>query len=236
MNKKKIIKILKKNQEDWERIAVSFSHTRQNLWLEFKDLVKYVKKGDRVLDLGCGNGRLFQILKEKEVNYLGIDQSEKLICLAKEKFPQTNFIKTNLIETFSNYCSEKLLSNEVDIIFSIALLHHLPSKGLRREFFEKCFSLLKKDGFLILTVWNFFQPRLIKKYRIRKIIFGFKNILIPFKEKEKITYRYYYAFRKRELEKIFNGAGFQIKESYYVRQGKKVGLKEGYNLVIVAKK
>jgi len=236
MNKKRTIKILEKNKNDWENIADSFSRTRQNLWLEFKDLDKYVKKGDRVLDLGCGNGRLFQILKEKEVNYLGIDQSEKLISLAKEKFPQAKFIRTDLVETFLNQRSKILFSNEVDKIFSIAFLHHLPGKKLRKEFLMKCFSLLKKDGFLILTVWNFFQHRLIKKYRIGKIVFGFKNILIPFKEKEKITHRYYYAFKKKELEKMFNRAGFQIKESYYVRQGIKVDSKEGYNLVIVAKK
>ncbi|PIX02803.1 SAM-dependent methyltransferase, partial [bacterium (Candidatus Gribaldobacteria) CG_4_8_14_3_um_filter_42_11] len=41
-----------------------------------------VKDGDKVLDVGCGNGRLVKAFENKKISYLGVDNSEKLIKLA----------------------------------------------------------------------------------------------------------------------------------------------------------
>jgi len=79
-------KILKENKKIYEILAEDFSRTRDQNWPEIEKLTKYVRKGDKILDLGCGNGRLYKILKNKKVEYTGIDISEKLIEIAKKEF------------------------------------------------------------------------------------------------------------------------------------------------------
>ena len=77
--------ILNKTKEDYSLIADDFSRTRSFAWDELKLLVQHITPGDKVLDLGCGNGRLLQIFEDQDIEYIGIDNSEKLIKIAKIK-------------------------------------------------------------------------------------------------------------------------------------------------------
>ncbi|MCL4457897.1 MAG: class I SAM-dependent methyltransferase [Nitrospirae bacterium] len=49
--------------------------------------------GSKILDFGCGKGDFYQFLKDKniKVEYHGYDINEKLIALAKQKFPDIDF-------------------------------------------------------------------------------------------------------------------------------------------------
>ena len=80
--------IISKTREDYNLIAKHFSNTRYDVWLELKQFEKYVKPGQKVLDWGCGNGRLLLMLREKGIKYFGLDQSDELIKIAKEKYKQ----------------------------------------------------------------------------------------------------------------------------------------------------
>jgi len=227
----KIKEILEKNKKDWEEIAKEFSQTRYNLWFEFKDFEKYLNKKDKVLDLGCGNGRFYEFLKSRAGEYVGLDQSKALISLAQQRFPGANFIIGDALNL-----ETKFSKNEFEIIFSIAFLHHLPSKKLRIKVLRNCYNLLKPEGYLILSVWNLFQPQLIKKYKIWKVLFGFKNVFISFKAGNLKTKRYYYVFWKKELSKLVKKAGFEIKDIYYIRKGHRTSWTKAYNLILIAKK
>lgn len=52
---------------------------------EFKSVEGWIKKGDKVLDLGCGDGSLLKILKDKGVKVEGMEISESGVksCLKK---------------------------------------------------------------------------------------------------------------------------------------------------------
>ncbi|MFA5821413.1 MAG: methionine biosynthesis protein MetW, partial [Candidatus Gracilibacteria bacterium] len=61
-------------------IAPSFSRTRHSPWPEFDLLIPYLKTNSTLLDLGCGNGRLYKFLqKHKKVRYLGMDNNKALL-------------------------------------------------------------------------------------------------------------------------------------------------------------
>jgi len=49
--------------------------------------------GKSVLDVGCGFGDFYDFLRGKGIHfhYLGIDLSEKMIVIAKQKFPEASF-------------------------------------------------------------------------------------------------------------------------------------------------
>jgi SAM-dependent methyltransferase len=122
-----------------------------------------------------------------------------------------------------------------DQIYAIALLHHIPSFGLRLKFCQKVHHFLKKEGFFFVTVWNLWQKRfwpLHFKYTFLKIIgkspLDFKDILVPWKDNQGqiLTQRYYHAFTVRELKKLFSQADFKIEKSFL----------KGPNLVFILKK
>jgi ubiquinone/menaquinone biosynthesis C-methylase UbiE len=50
--------------------------------------MEYIESNQKVLDLGCGNGRLFKILKNKNIKYIGVDNSEMLLLEAQKQYPE----------------------------------------------------------------------------------------------------------------------------------------------------
>jgi ubiquinone/menaquinone biosynthesis C-methylase UbiE len=108
-------------------------------------LLEYIKKNEKLLDLGCGNGRLYKRIQSLGVDYTGIDLSENLIKKAEELYPQAKFYVASALDL-------SFPDSTFDKIISIAVLHHIPSYKLRIKFMEEVHRVLKKDGQLILTV------------------------------------------------------------------------------------
>jgi SAM-dependent methyltransferase len=253
-------KILQKTKQDYEELADIFHASRTWPWLEVKNLIeKYVKGGMKILDLGCGNGRLFELLKDKDIEYLGVDNCQRLIKIAKERFGVrgTKF-KTNLESEINSkfkiqnskfhFLIGDALNlpfgdNSFDMIFAIALLHHIPSKQLRLKVLKNCYQILKPGGFLVLTVWNLWQPGLLLRYKIWPMIFGWRpknldwqDVFIPWKLPQGKIMRYYHAFNFNELKKVIIEAGFQIEKLNYFRKGQLAKWYNGWNLLALAKK
>lgn len=104
---------------------------------------EYIKpcKGDRILDIGCGIGRILSYLPD--VEYLGFDANNKYIMAAKKKYGDRGaFICEKagyeLVNKFSNY----------DIVLALCVLHHLnDSEAI--QLFEVAKSALKTGGRLV---------------------------------------------------------------------------------------
>jgi ubiquinone/menaquinone biosynthesis C-methylase UbiE len=230
MDKKYAKYLLDKTKNDYNLIAEDFSRTRENIWEEIRFLFDdYLTAGEKVLDLGCGNGRFYELFKNKDVQYFGIDNSEKLIEIAKKKYPKADFRTGEALKLpFPN--------NYFNKVYSIAVLHHVPSTELRVQFLKETKRILRPGGKLILTAWNFHDKKerfLLLKYTILKIIgknkMDFRDILEPWADKTK---RYYHWFSKRELAKIVKKAGFKIETIGVIKN--KTGSRQ--NIYLVAAK
>ncbi len=214
MDKKYAKYLLEKTHQDYNQIADDFSRTRNYIWEELGFFREYALRGDKVLDLGCGNGRLYELLKEKSVDYYGIDNSEKLIEIAKIRYPKVKFLVADALNL-------PFPDSFFDKVFSIAVLHHIPSEELRLKFLEEIKRVLKPEGFLIITLWKFHASKdlyLISKYAILKL-FGkskldWKDFFEPWGKK---TERYYHCFSKKESACLLRKAGFKIKKCDIVR-------------------
>lgn len=101
------------------------------------------KSNPFVLEIGCGNGRDAAEITKRTNNYLGIDISEKLIELAKQKVPSANFQVAD-IETFT-------FPGGLDIVFAFASLIHVPKESLARILTEAR-TTLNKDGVMRLSL------------------------------------------------------------------------------------
>lgn len=201
-------KIREQVRASYDLIASKFDQTRQVPWEEFHHFLGYVRKGDRVLDLGCGNGRLFAALQEKQLEYTGVDQNEFLLSKAREKFPQARWVLSDMVET-------GLPEEAFDVVFSVASFHHLPGKALRKKGIQEMHRVLKPEGLLILTVWDLFQWRYagawVRAFFKSLLHLGFGpawNDLFIAWGSEPLR-RYYHAFTRSEIESYFEGAKWE---------------------------
>lgn len=229
MKREAALKILDDVRAGYDKIAIDFSRTRKSVWEEFEFLSDYAKTGDKVLDLGCGNGRLVDSFKGRAIDYVGLDNSEKLIEIAKQRNPSQSFrVFDGLTTPFKD--------NFFDKIFCIAVLHHIPGVSLRQEFLREAGRVLAPGGQLTLTTWHIWNRlsfwRLLFKFTLKKLTgkseLDFFDVMEPWGDK---TERYFRNFRKRELRKLVAQSGLRIERfEVLVRKG------WNKNLVIVAKK
>jgi len=218
--------ILLKTVEDYDSIADKYSRVREKDWKEMDFLFdKYLNPKDRILDLGCGNGRFYDSFVEKEVEYFGVDPSLNLIDIAKKNHPQGNF-------QVASGDSLPFSGNYFDKVFSIAVLHHIPSLDFRSQFLKESKRVLKDDGYLILTVWNLKEKvdkdfNLLSWFKRRKLDKG--DVFLPWYGSDNT---YFHCFNLEELVQLVKDSGFEVLDRGEIL----VGQRPYSNFYIVAKK
>jgi ubiquinone/menaquinone biosynthesis C-methylase UbiE len=226
----------------YDAIAVDFSRTRSKMWPEVARYAAMVPDGAKVLDLGCGNGRLYQEFAGRaigsQVDYHGIDVSAGLITEAKRLHPEATekfAVGTAVYLSFAN--------EEFDQVFSIAVWHHLPSNEVRMKALQEVARVLKSGGTLVLTSWNLWQPKYWTKHLmgIQKLFtrpghYEFGDIDIPWEDGTKFM-RYCHAYSLCQLRRLLQQSGFSVLELYYSdASGKKTTWWKGRNIVVRATK
>ncbi|MFH1714217.1 MAG: methyltransferase domain-containing protein [Candidatus Nealsonbacteria bacterium] len=202
--------LLRKTKENYNLISKDFSRSRARAWPETEFLKEYVSGKERVLDLGCGNGRFYDVLQEKKIDYFGLDFSEELIKMARDRHPQLEFQVADALNLpFSDDFFDK--------VFSIAVLHHIPSNAFRLRFLKEVKRVLKKEGMVILTVWDLGNIARLGIFvsgvflgLFKKSKFDLGDSFIPWGKNIK---RYIHAFSERELKILVKEAGFKIKRT-----------------------
>ena len=127
----------------------------------------HLKKGDKVLDIGCGWGSLSRHFSS-EYNCIvkGISLSEEQIsyCLKRQKLlKNSNYLEYSL----QDYRNE---TNFYDKIVSVGMFEHV-GKPFYHAYFKKVSDLLSEDGIAVMhTIGNVRTPKLTPAF-IRKYIF-----------------------------------------------------------------
>jgi len=236
--KRKSDRIIAQTRDNYNRIAEHFNATRQTSWPEFVHFKHLIKDGQKILDWGCGNGRYFDSVKNKKIQYYGLDISAGLIKFAKQKYQSE--IEAGRANFF---CTEKGEINFPDNFFAVCIMiasfHHLPDETTRLNLLKKVFRELKTGGFLIMTNWNLASPWAkdkVKKTGWKKI--GTADFIVPWKNPagEIITKRYYHSFTKTELKKLLESVGFEIEKLEFSQDTNWSDDKGGRNLILIAKK
>jgi SAM-dependent methyltransferase len=106
--------------------------------------------GQRLLDFGCGNGRLVPHLEG--VQYIGVDSNESYIEDARQEYgsPNTVFVCGDVLDLAS------LDIEPVDHVVSIGVLHHLEDE-VAEVALRSALAVLKPTGKLV-TMDPCFEP------------------------------------------------------------------------------
>ncbi len=234
-------KIAKKMREDYNQIAEGFSATRQKPWKEMEEFTRFVPKDGKVLDLGCGNGRLYQVFADKAMQYWGMDISERLLEEAENFYGR----RENLHWKVGDMMEELPFEDKFfDAVFMVASFHHIPTAEARQQVLKEIKRVTKDGGWLVMTNWNLRAWHLMKKYKLWHLLWGGKvagagrgDTWIKWSYGGRmVTERYYHAFAGGELKKLFKKGGWHLEEQYYVRQGTKTSAWRGENIISILRK
>jgi 2-polyprenyl-3-methyl-5-hydroxy-6-metoxy-1,4-benzoquinol methylase len=166
VNKKIIKKLNQLNHDFYQKTAADFSDSRNYYWQGWEEILEFFNGGE-VLDIACGNARFALFLNEKSdnnFNYLGLDNSENLLKLAKnsiEKKGVTAELKNfDLVDNFLKNSEINYPTNKrFKLIVSFGLTHHLASKKLRQEFLKSIEKIMENDGVAMISNWQFAEDK-----------------------------------------------------------------------------
>lgn len=217
------------NKHAYNTVADLFSSTREYLWDDLKALGSYVHEHADVLDVGCGNGRLYELFSTKSVQYTGIDQSESLITLAQKKVSQGRFFVHDIS------CELPFEVASFDVLYCIAVFCHIPP-AQHIAVLSHMKQVLRPGGYIIMTNWNAYNNWVQEKVSSGKYkTDDQKNFIVPWRNGpgDILATRYYYGFKDDELKKLFEHVGFRLVDQYYTKKGERVDITTGENIVSI---
>ncbi len=104
---------------------------------------------DAALEIGCGPGRLMRPLSRYFKEIHGVDVSDEMIRLARERLAQTP-------NAFVRHCSGSDLAmfpeDKFDFVYSYAVFQHIPSRDIVFGYLREAFRVLKPGGIAALPV------------------------------------------------------------------------------------
>lgn len=271
MNESQARKIVDSVVQTYDNIADHFDITRTKIWDEFRYFTPFLRKGQgfdfaqpfaqnysslelskieaqRVLDIGCGNGRSIQLFEGMDVEYLGVDSSQALINIASAKeFPgpiKPRFMTANALDLSG-------VPGKFDVVLLIAVLQHIPSE-LHDQAISQAASKMNPGGILMMTNWNMWQKKFLKmrladywqrllqpnleRLGIPQKDFSWKDFLIRYQKGDNapIFQRYHYALTPGYLNQILKKHGFKIIKNSYVSGFKKRHSLYAKNILTIA--
>jgi len=219
-------RLLELNRRFYTEYGRDFSATRGRLQTGVLRAIETMRGDEAILDLGCGNGELARTLSRRGHHglYLGVDFSLPLLNEAERKafdFP-VQFMRADLTSgDWNEVTAAAAGNNPYDIVFSFAVLHHIPGVELRLNFVRNVHELLKPDGLFVHSNWQFLNSEKLKA-RIQ----SWEGVGLKEADVDANDYlldwrrgghglRYVHHFDEPELTDLATAGGFEIVELFY---------------------
>ena len=156
------------NRQFYEQHASAFVAKRDRPWPGWKRVLAAAtteRTALRVLDVGCGNGRLGAFLDEAwdaPLEYVGIDASQPMIDYARKRFAPgstphrvTRFVCGDLIANAPADVLAETSAVGFDLCCAFGLLHHIPGEARRAALFAAMAEHTQPGGVLAASFWRF---------------------------------------------------------------------------------
>lgn len=179
---------------------------RKNIAVSF--LLKYLKRGSKILDVGCGAGVVSIDIVQRGFFVYGIDISSKMIALCNQTFSQARIDTRRYIFSVDDFTNIDIPDNSFDAIIALGFLEYQKDEHSILKKFQK---IIKPGGILICS-----GPMKIKLSNY----FGFGSLLI-------LVYK---VIGSKFSKKILPPTPFDINK-YSLGRFKKLMTCTGFNLI-----
>ncbi|MBU0702666.1 MAG: class I SAM-dependent methyltransferase [Chloroflexi bacterium] len=224
MDKEIAEKLLALNREFYAAFARPFAASRPVSDPALTAILPHIPQRARVLDVGCGNGRLAFLLDRERpgATYLGVDAAPELIEAARAQAGQlANVAAEFRVADVARAKWNEMLDNKCfDCIVCLAVLHHIPGFDLRARVLRELAGLLATDGRLILSTWQFLENE-----RMRHKIVGWTEAGIADDDLEPGDYlldwkregrglRYCHLVDESEVKRLAAASGLGVRQTF----------------------
>lgn len=125
-------------------VATKLHPTECTAFVRYRDHIQ----SRRVLDLGCGAGRLATYLRPLTNQYVGLDVSAYMVAHCRRAFPEFEFVQGDMrfLTAFE--------PQSFDTVFAVANLFDAVTHQERRQVLAEARRVLSPDGLLIFSAHN----------------------------------------------------------------------------------
>ncbi|MGQ9908759.1 MAG: class I SAM-dependent methyltransferase [Candidatus Flexifilum sp.] len=153
-------RLLQINRDFYAATADDFAGTRASGWRGWARLLPHLPPARplRVLDVGCGNARLADYLAERlnrPIDYTGIDNSPRLLGLARDRVRVDARIRPVLLE--QDALLDPLPDGPFDLVAAFGFVHHIPGLHRRQASLAELAQRVAPGGVLAVTLWKFYE-------------------------------------------------------------------------------
>lgn len=217
------------NSEFYQTFAESFATTRGRLQPGIVKVLEMLPQDANVLDLGCGHGQIarWRLERGDRGQTCGVDSSPALLALTADIAANDHikFAQADLADADWAAQTRQLLRISYDIrfdwIFAFAVMHHLPGQETRQVFVRQSAGLLKADGRMAVSNWNFMASQ-----RLQERILPWETIGLKSDDVDKDDFlldwrrdghglRYVHHFKDQELAELAEQAGLHVIKQFY---------------------
>ncbi|MFX3624796.1 MAG: glycosyltransferase [Ectobacillus sp.] len=173
-------------QELYHRVAHYFEGDEELIHQLYQKWVSYFLPGERVLDIGCGNGLFIELLNEKGVEAEGLDFDKEKVEQGREKG----------LSIYEQRAEAFLAEKEAvyDGIFLGHIIEHIPPRELLNLLIQ-CTKALKTNGKIIILTPNIAHPPVLENFWL--------------------DLTHVRPYPKALVEAMLQSLGFAVKESGY---------------------
>jgi len=218
-------RLLELNRKFYSQFSADFSATRSSERFNIEPFRKFLANDIRLLDAGCGNGRLAGALENAgfSLAYVGIDGSPELVAFAQKENATLRNVRAQfrVVDLTLPRWSESLRdAPPFDVIVSLAVLHHIPSFALRANVLREIRARLKPNGIFVMSNWQFLNDERLRKKIVApdKIAPGEWRLdpgdyFLDWK-RGGVGYRYVHWIDETKVEDLADASGWQVVEQF----------------------
>ncbi|MGC9400374.1 MAG: class I SAM-dependent methyltransferase [Anaerolineae bacterium] len=218
MRKETISYLRNLNRAFYGDFAAYFADSRGRTEPGLERALLRVTPGARVLDLGCGHGRVAALLPPA-CSYTGLDFSAEILALADPDVAhgvKTRFAVVDLMEP--GWVGH--VRGTFEWIIARAIFHHIPGYTTRLRVLRQAASCLTREGRLVLANWQFLAAE-----RLQRRIQNWSEVGLSEDDVEPGDYlldwrrggrgfRYVHLLDEDETRRLAGDAGLGIEEMY----------------------
>jgi len=186
---------------DFEKMLVDSPKEIQDFLIGEIEFIKNLSKTGKILEVGCGYGRLLKILSEKAEEVIGVDFSKQLLEKAKENLEGFSNVKLQEMD------AQNLLFANNSFNYVVCLdntFGNMP--GIEDKVISEMKRVVKKGGKVIISVFSDLAKGVQLENYSRIGLLGIKDT-----GNAVVTDNGFYSrrFSKKELEDLFESAGLK---------------------------
>jgi tRNA (uracil-5-)-methyltransferase TRM9 len=219
------------NQRFYAEHAENFADSRPRLAAGVQRVLGGIGAGTRVLEVGCGDGKVGRALARAGVGaYVGLDASRAMLQRAQRYTMQESALATvfrapsfayQLADLTTPEWQEAVAGQSFDWVLAFAVFHHLPGYDLRASVLRGLASHLAPGGRIALSNWQLTRSERMLKRIVPWPAAGLSDenvepgdYLISWERNDRRGLRYVHVLDEHEVHRLAASAGLHILETF----------------------